>query len=230
MGRMTVQQGTRAVVRLDGVVAAVLEPGRRTLPGRFWRRTVEVVDVRDRLLLLTGQEVAAADIPGVKVSAALRWHVADAAAWLVQAQDPEEEIRLALQIGVRDWAATRPAADLLTARAEASEVLLAAVRPAAERVGASLGAATVRDIVVPGELRRAALAAASARLEGQASLERARAETAALRAAANGARILAEHPGLLQLRTVEAAASLGGQVVLRIGEPAPPDADAGSRV
>ncbi|MGF1661266.1 MAG: SPFH domain-containing protein [Kineosporiaceae bacterium] len=218
MTRRTIQQGTRAVVRLDGVVTTVLEPGRHRLPGRFWRRTVEVVDVRDRLLVLTGQEVAAADVPGVKVSAALRWHVSEPAAWLVGSQDPEEEIRLALQIGVRYWAATRPAAELAAARADASETLLAAVRPAAQRVGATVSAATVRDIVLPGELRRAALAAASARLEGQAALERARAETAALRAAANGARILAEHPGLLQLRTVEAAAATGGQVVVRIGE------------
>ena len=53
-----------------------------------------------------------------------------------------------------------------------------------------------------------------ARPRGQAELERARAEAAALRSLANTARLLADHPALLQLRTVQAAERSGSTVVL----------------
>jgi hypothetical protein len=44
----------------------------------------------------------------------------------------------------------------------------------------------------------------SARTRGQAQLEAARAETAALRSLANGAKLLDEHPALARLRLVQA--------------------------
>ncbi|WP_460433406.1 SPFH domain-containing protein, partial [Angustibacter speluncae] len=72
----------------------------------------------------------------------------------------------------------------------------------------------LRDVVVPGEVRRAVLAVATARQEGVAALERARGETAALRALANGARVLAEHPELARLRLAQAAGEAGGTVVV----------------
>ena len=45
---------------------------------------------------------------------------------------------------------------------------------------------------------------ATARTRGQAKLEAARAETAALRSLANGAKLLDEHPALARQRLVEA--------------------------
>jgi hypothetical protein len=47
-------------------------------------------------------------------------------------------------------------------------------------------------------------------------LEAARAETAALRALANGARLLDEHPALAQLRLVQSAPP-GTRLVLQLG-------------
>ena len=74
----------------------------------------------------------------------------------------------------------------------------------------------MRDLVVPAELRRAVLAVQTARQEGVAALERARGETAAMRALANGARVLEDHPALLQLRTVQAAGEGAGMVVIQV--------------
>ncbi len=69
---------------------------------------------------------------------------------------------------------------------------------------------------MPGELRRAALAVATSRQEGLAALERARSETAALRALASGARVLEDHPDLARLRLAQAAGETGGTVVLKL--------------
>jgi hypothetical protein len=72
----------------------------------------------------------------------------------------------------------------------------------------------LRDVMVPGELRRAAAEVATARAQGQAALERARGEVAATRALANAARMVADQPALLQLRTLQAVEAGGATVHL----------------
>jgi regulator of protease activity HflC (stomatin/prohibitin superfamily) len=218
MAHVTVQDGQAAVVRRDGAVAGVLGVGRHRLPGWFWRRSVELVDVRERLLVLSGQELAAADVPGVKVSATAGWRIVDPVRWLDAAAEPFENLRLAVALAVRDWVAARTLTDLVADRGGAAEPLTVQVRDAVGRLGIEVTAVSIRDIVVPGEVRRAVLAVATARQEGLAALERARGETAALRAMANGAKLLADHPELAQLRMVQAAAAHGGSLVLQIGE------------
>jgi len=63
----------------------------------------------------------------------------------------------------------------------------------------------------------------TARKEGEAALERARAETASLRNLANAGRMVEDNPGLLQLRMLQQlASSPGSSVVLSM-----PDGTAG---
>jgi regulator of protease activity HflC (stomatin/prohibitin superfamily) len=219
MTKVTVEQGFSAVVRVDGLTATVLGPGRHQLPTwGAWRRRVVEVDLREQLLVVTGQEVAAADVPGVKVSAVARWRISDPVTWLDVAVDPWEELRLSVQLAVRDWAASAPVEQLIADRAAATDRLTGSVSAEVARLGIAATQVSVRDIVVPAELRRAAMAVQSARQEGLAALERARGETAAMRALANGARVLEEHPALLQLRTVQAAGESAGTVVVHVAD------------
>lgn len=214
--RITVQEGFAAVVRRDGVVHTVLGAGRHRLVRPFWRRRVDLVDQRVALLAVTGQEVATADVPGAKVSAHARWRVADPVAFLDRAQAPAEQLRLAVQLALRDWAASVPLEVAVADRSAATAGLTASVRAAVSEVGIAVDEVAVRDVVVPGEVKRAVLALATARQEGQVALERARAETAALRALANGARVLADHPDLARLRLAQAAGEAGGTVVVTL--------------
>jgi regulator of protease activity HflC (stomatin/prohibitin superfamily) len=214
--RITVGQAERVVVRRDGVVRVVLGPGRHRLRGAPWRRGVQRVDRREHLRAVLNLAVAAADAPGVKVSAVAHWAVADPVAFLDRAADPVEEVRLAVQLAVRDRAAAADLATLVAERGSATEGLTAAVAPVGERVGIVVRQVSIRDIVVPAEVRRAARAMLSARQDGLVQLERARAQTAALRSLANGARLLEDHPGLLQLQIAQAVGEAGGQVKVTI--------------
>lgn len=80
--------------------------------------------------------------------------------------------------------------------------------------GITVTEARARDLMLPGELRRAAQDTLLARERGRADLERARAEAASLRMLANAARVLEEHPSLLHLRTLQVAAEPGTRIVL----------------
>lgn len=218
MATVVLREYERAVVRVNGRVDRVLGDGRHRLPLARPGRSVEVrrVDLRLRWTLLIGQEVMTTDVPGVRVSVAAQWRIADPVAFLGAAHDPVESLRLGLQLAVRDAFAERSLADVTAARPELAARLLARVAGEAGQVGVEVVRVELRDVSPPGEVRRAVLAVHTARQEGLAALERARGETAALRALANGARVLADHPALLQLRTAEAAAAAGGSVVFGV--------------
>jgi hypothetical protein len=68
--------------------------------------------------------------------------------------------------------------------------------------------------MVPGDLKRVFAGVVAARKEGEASLERVRAETAALRNLANAGRLVEENPGLLQLRMLQQVGGSSGNTVM----------------
>jgi regulator of protease activity HflC (stomatin/prohibitin superfamily) len=78
----------------------------------------------------------------------------------------------------------------------------------------------VRDVMVPTELKRAFAGIVAARREGEAALERARGETAALRSLANAGRMIEDNPGLLQLRILQQLGGSSGNTIM-LGVPGP---------
>lgn len=210
--RIVVAEWERVLLYRDGRFEELLEAG----PHRRlrWRRQRVRVVVRPRQLVVPAQEVLTADGLSVKISLTAVVRTADPRRWHEAVQAPDDFVYTALQIALREAVARRTLDELLSARAAVSDDMAAPVRATGETVGVELVSLAVRDVMVPSELRRAAAEAATARAQGQASLERARSEVAATRALANAARLVADQPGLLQLRTLQAIESGGATVVL----------------
>lgn len=187
-------------------------------PGRYWRwgtGPLVRVDTRPRIVTLPGQEVLTADGVGVRISLALAVRVEDPVAYVRAAVAPEQSFYVAVQLALRAAVADVAAEDLLASRAAVDAAVLAAAQAAAGAYGLAAESAGVRDLAFPGELRRVFAEAATARQEARAALERARGETAALRALANAARAVESQPALLRLRTLQAVeAATGATVVL----------------
>jgi len=79
-------------------------------------------------------------------------------------------------------------------------------------------AADIKDVMFPGELKALFAQVVNARKEGEAALERARGETAALRNLANAAGLMEQRPALMQLRVLQTLGqSTGNTVVLGLG-------------
>jgi regulator of protease activity HflC (stomatin/prohibitin superfamily) len=212
-----VQAWERLVRYRDGRLEAVLEPGRHRyslLRYRRGRRWETRVDMRPRLWAVPGQELLTADSLPVRVSVHVEVSVVDPVRFVEAAGEPQAVLYAAVQLALRAAVAARSLEQLLAERQELNAELAAAVAPVAERLGVAAGQVVVRDVMLPAELRRAAAEVVLARQRGLAELERARAEAAALRSLANTARLLADHPELLQLRTVQAAERSGSTVVL----------------
>lgn len=212
MAKVAVMEWERRVQFTDGRFAKVLEPGRHRYNPR--RSRLFTVDMRQRSTVVQGQELLTADGVTVKVSVLLAWRVTDPRAYLTASTSAEAELYAATQLAIRDAVGAASFDDVMTDRGRLSTSLVEATSARLDGLGIELLSATVKDLMLPGELRRAATETLLARERGKAELERARAEAASLRTLANAARLLQDHPALLQLRTIQAAAAPGATVVL----------------
>ena len=91
------------------------------------------------------------------------------------------------------------------------------MQPEGAKIGLNVLAVEVKDVMFPADLKRAFGEVLKAKQEGQAALERARGESAALRNLANAARVLEGNPALMNLRLMQslsAAQNAGSTLVL----------------
>ena len=208
----TVRTGHQVLAYTDGVLTGVRGPGRY----RPTRRTqYQLVDIREMIMTVTGQEVPTSEGINVKVSVAVRHAIVDPRAWAASA-DPQADVHLAVQIALRDHLPELAVDELTaTARRSLAETMTESVTVAAARVGIAVHDLVIKDIVLPANLRESYTDQVTARQRGLAKLEEARAETAVLRSLANGAKLLDEHPTLARIRTLEAV-PYGAKVVLHL--------------
>jgi regulator of protease activity HflC (stomatin/prohibitin superfamily) len=212
MATITVREFERAVRLVDGRVRGVLEPGRH----RYRRSRTEVwtVDMRPQLLPVSGQEVLTADGVTVRVTTVLRLAVTDPVPYLTASRDAQGEVYAAAQQALRVAVSSITLEALLDARNTLGPEMLPQVHAAGARFGVEVHDVSVRDVMLPAELKRAFAQQALAREQGKAELERARAEAATLRSLANTAKLLEEHPALLRLRTLQVAEQDGTELRL----------------
>ena len=203
-----VQEYERGLLYRNGRYLRTLEPG------GFWllrpSSRVELVDMRRRLLAVAGQEVLSADNVGLKLSMAAAYEVADPARATHEVEDYAAALYTAIQLAVRDAVAATEVEALLGEREAIATATRESVAPQAGAIGLTLLSLDVRDVMFPGDLKRVFGEVVRARKEGQAALERARGETAALRGLANAAKMVNDHPGLMGLRVLQTLAEPAG--------------------
>ena len=212
--RTTVTEQERVVLLKDGRFERVLEPGRHRWLGRRTRTQLIRVPVVPQLHIVAGQEVLTADALGVKASLAVTWHVVDPRLFAAGGVTSGQAVHVEVQLAFRELVAARTLDELLGGRAELGPATCELAAPRLTGYGVSLDAVGLRDLMPAPEIRRALSAVVLAREEGRAALERARGEVAATRAMLNAARLLDEHPGLGQLRTLQAISDGDATVVL----------------
>jgi regulator of protease activity HflC (stomatin/prohibitin superfamily) len=215
--KIVIRDYEAALLYQDGKLARQLAPGRHIVWGFGY--AVSTFDLRKRVLAVAGQEVLSADNLGVKLSLAVTMQIVDAAKAAHEVQDWTSHVYNAVQIALRSVIAAQPAEALLGSRLNIGQQLIEIVRPEAEKIGVAVHAIDVKDVMLPGELKRAFAEVLKARQEGQAALERARGESAALRNLANAARLLENNPALHNLRllqSISAAGAAGNTLVMGV--------------
>lgn len=198
--RVTVDETQHVVLIKAGRVVGKLPSGRqwvRPSVDRLW-----ATPATPQVLAVAGQEMLTSDGAAVRATVAAIVEVSDPVTVYKQG-GWHDRFYLATQLSLRNAVASMTLEDTLNSRASMDTALSNDLAPIADQLGLTMTGIAVRDFVVPGELKRAVSEVVTARLSGQAALERARGESAALRSLGNAARAVADNPALLQLRLIQ---------------------------
>jgi regulator of protease activity HflC (stomatin/prohibitin superfamily) len=214
--RVTIYEFQRGLKYRKGRFLSVLGPG------QYWvlepRSAVTPLDIRPNFVTVAGQEVLTADGVGLKVTLAANYEIADPVLAVNGQASYLQSLYLVLQLAVREVVATANVDALLENRAGLTEKLRALAEPEVQRLGLKLLSADFKDLMVSGDLKKSFAQVVRARKEGEAALERARGETAALRSLANAARMVQEYPNLVQLRLLQVMGESAGNTFV-VGVP-----------
>lgn len=211
-----IQDCETALLFQHGRFIRVLTAGKH----RLWATGHEVkrIDTREQMLVVQGQELLTADQVALKISALAVFRVTDALALHRAANDVVAVLYTEIQLALRQLVAADIAETFLQQKAVHGEKLHGQVTARAQALGLQLDRIEIRDVMLPAELKRSFMSALQQRQEANAALEKARAETAALRTLANAAKLMRENPELLSLRYLqtlqEVGTSMGNTLVL----------------
>lgn len=198
--RLVVEETEHAVLITDGQIVRALPTGpHRIRPRRD--RLVRMPAVEQQVMI-AGQEMLTGDGAGVRATVAATVVITDPML-VVRRGGWRDGFYLQAQLALRNLVTVMTLEELLSARNQMDADLNMALASKAEPFGIELVSINIRDLIVPGELKRAVADVVAARLNGQAALERARSETAAMRSLANAAKAAADNPALLTLRMIQ---------------------------
>lgn len=158
-----------------------------------------------------------ADNVSIKASLLLTFQVTRPEVAIQTVESFEQALYAQAQTLFREVIAATTVEELVEKREAIGSGLQAGLAPRAEALGLTLGSVGIKDFIFPPPLRQTFHQVVEAKKAAQASLERARGETATLRHLANAARMLENNPALLALKTLQTAAD--GRHTLVLGLP-----------
>jgi regulator of protease activity HflC (stomatin/prohibitin superfamily) len=217
----TAAEGQVAVRFVDGQLDAVLPAGRHAAWTTLRTVNFAVIDLRERVLAVPGQEVMTRDRVTLRLNLSATFKVKDARRLATVARAPDDIVYLAMQLAAREAVTSRTLDELLAAREELVTVMTAPVRARAESLGLELTELGVKDVVLPGEMKDLLNKVIQATKEAEANVILRREETAATRSLAQTAKVLSENPLLVRHKELEAYKDLAakvGQVHLVLGD------------
>lgn len=205
---------------IDGKFKETLGPGRHV----FWKNLasvkVQLLDLRETLLDIAGQDIMTADKVTLRLNAVAAYRIVDARQALAAVDDVRQALYRETQLALRALVGARELDSLLTEKDAVSAELADAVRKRCQALGLELVAVGIRDVILPGEMKELLNKVTEAKKAAEANLIVRREETAAMRSQANTAKLLQDNPTLMRLRELEVLEKIAaaGKLHVFLGE------------
>jgi regulator of protease activity HflC (stomatin/prohibitin superfamily) len=217
---VAVEAGHVGLFFRDGRHEATLGPGAYALWKGIARASVVVVDAREQVVDVAGQEIMTADKVTLRLNAVVTFKVADALRAVTAVEDCRQALYREAQLALRAAIGARPLEALLGDKAAVARELDGGLRASVAAFGVELVSLGIRDVILPGEMKELMNRVIAAQKAAEAALITRREETAAMRSQANTARILEQNPTLMRLREIEALEKVAekGRLSVVVGE------------
>jgi regulator of protease activity HflC (stomatin/prohibitin superfamily) len=210
--RFGVEDGQAGLLYIDGAFVRLLEAGSHA----FWNvgRTVNVkiVDTRQHALDVTGQEVLTRDKVSLRVNLVAKYAVVDVVKAVSSVKDFADALYRALQHAFRQSLSVKSLDEILSRKGEVDLEAAKQVRDEMAAIGLDVGDISIKDVILPGDMRDMLNKVVNAEKEAEANVIRRREETNATRSLLNTAKIMAENPVMLRLKELEALEKIADKV------------------
>ena len=178
----------------------IMEPGwRLVLPiFQFYKK----IDIRTKVIDVPEQEVITKDNVSLKINAVIYYNIFDAAKALLAVENFHYAVSQLAQTTMRNIAGSVTLDELLTDREQISVNICKIVDEATDGWGIKVQNVELKDVALPGEMKRVIARVAEAEREKQAVITKAAGELEASKNLAEAASMLSSAPGALHLRTL----------------------------
>ena len=207
-----VQEGQVGLFYVDGAFDRLLEPGAYG----FWKTgrkpSLKIVDVRHQSLDVSGQEVLTKDRVTIRVNIAADYQVNDPVKAVKQVKDFEDTLYRALQYAFRKTLGALTLDQILEKKVSVDKEAADKVRLEMAEIGITVKEISLKDVILPGEMRDILNRVVAAEKEAEANVIRRREETNATRSLLNTAKVMADNPVMLRLKELEALTEISNKV------------------
>lgn len=164
--------------------------------------SLKKVDIRTKAVDVPEQDAITKDNISVKINAVLYYKIEDAAKSIIKVEDYKYAISQLAQTTMRNAVGTVTLDELLSEREKISKEICNIVDKAATSWGIDVENVELKDVRLPEEMKRVIATVAEAEREKLAIITKAEGEALASKDLAKAAKIMAETPGALHLRTL----------------------------
>ena len=183
-----------------GKFSGVMTPGWKIVLPIF--QSFKKIDIRTKVIDVPEQEVITKDNVSVKINAVIYYNIFDASKALLQVENFHYAVSQLAQTTMRNSVGSVTLDELLSCRDKISSTICEIVDKATDEWGIKVHDVELKDVSLPGEMKRVIAKVAEAEREKQAVITKAAGELEASKNLAEAATKLSEAPGALHLRTL----------------------------
>ena len=190
----------RGVKFTCGKFSKIMTPGWNIVLPIF--QTYRKIDIRTKVIDVPEQEVITKDNVSVRINAVIYYRIFDTAKAILEIENFHYAVSQLAQTTMRNSVGSVTLDELLSCRDKISAMICDTVDKASDEWGIKVHDVELKDISLPGEMKRVIAKVAEAEREKQAVITKAEGERQASENLAAAARTMASVPGALHLRTL----------------------------
>jgi len=190
--RFKVEHGQVGLLHVDGKMTGELPSGGHAVWSFGKVISVKIVDTRETALDVTGQEILTKDRVSIRTNLSATFKVVDPVLAVTAVKDFVDTLHRALGSAFRRSLATKTLDEVLAEKGAVDAEAMAAVASELAAAGVKVTHVTLKDIILPGEMRDILNTVVLAEKEAEAGVIRRKEDAAETRVLLNTAKVMAE--------------------------------------